>query len=57
MTAQSKTGWLPRPLVKANSGRCTELSKIGVPDILKTEASDTPGLDRDNNNIGCNKVR
>ena len=57
VTAQGKTGWLERPRVKAKYGRCTELSKVGLFDIKKTEASYTPGLDRDRDNIGCNKTQ
>ncbi|QFP76494.1 SH3 domain-containing protein [Deinococcus sp. AJ005] len=48
VTAQSKTGWVERPLIKARYGRCTELSKIGLFDIRRNEPSYTPGLDRDN---------
>ncbi|GGL71184.1 hypothetical protein GCM10010840_06580 [Deinococcus aerolatus] len=57
VTAQGKTGWLERPRVKARYGRCTELSKVGLFDIKKTEASYTPGLDRDKDGVGCNRVR
>ncbi len=57
VTAQGKTGWLERPRVKARYGRCTELSKVGLFDIKKTEASSTPGLDRDKDGVGCNRAR
>lgn len=57
VTAQGKTGWLERPRVKAKYGRCTELSRVGLFDIQKTEASYSPGLDRDRDNIGCNKTQ
>ncbi|WP_415789555.1 excalibur calcium-binding domain-containing protein [Deinococcus saxicola] len=47
---------MERALIKAKYGRCTDLSKIGLFDIRRTEASYTPGLDRDNDGIGCNRV-